>query len=36
MSKGQLYTIPMFLAGVALALGRRHAVKIEKDKGVQE
>lgn len=36
MSKGQFYTIPMFLAGVALALWRRHAVKIEKDRGVQE
>ncbi|MGB8768523.1 MAG: prolipoprotein diacylglyceryl transferase family protein [Candidatus Korobacteraceae bacterium] len=31
MSKGQLFTIPMFLAGIALALWRRRATAIGID-----
>ncbi len=35
MSKGQLYTIPMLLAGIVLALWRRKAATIESDRGVE-
>ncbi len=35
MSKGQLYTIPMLVAGIVLLLWRRTAAKIESDRGVE-
>jgi phosphatidylglycerol---prolipoprotein diacylglyceryl transferase len=35
MSKGQFYSIPMFLAGIALALWRRRTARIENCKEVE-
>jgi phosphatidylglycerol:prolipoprotein diacylglycerol transferase len=35
MSKGQLYTIPMLLTGVALVLWRRRAARVETNEGTE-